>query len=59
MVASQTNPTVLLNHRNRTVAKSFYKSLRDQGFDHEQILRLSTTLIDLVTEEMRPDVDEA
>lgn len=44
----------LLSHRNRSVAKSFYRQLRNEGFSHEQIIQLSTTLLDLVTEDMRP-----
>lgn len=55
MVASTNKPNeVLLKNRNRTVAKSFYRSLREQGFSHEQIIQLSTTLIDMVTEDLRP-----
>ena len=43
----------LFDNRNRTVAKSFYRQLRSEGFTHEQIIELSTTLLDLVTEDMR------
>jgi hypothetical protein len=43
----------LLRHRNRTVAKSFYRQLKTEGFSHEQIIELSTTLLDLVNEDMR------
>lgn len=59
MVASSTRPNVLLENRNRTVAKSFYRQLREQGFSHEQIIKLSTTLLDLVTEDMRPEPAES
>jgi hypothetical protein len=55
------NPTPqLLSHRNKAVAKSFYRQLRGEGFSHEQIIELSATLLDLVTEDMkgRPE-DEA
>ena len=43
----------LLRNRNSAVAKSFYRQLRGEGFSHEQIIELSTTLLDLVTEDMR------
>ena len=47
------NPQTLARHRNRAVAKSFYRQLRSEGFSHEQIIELSTTLLDLVTQEMK------
>ena len=50
MIAS--NPRVLENNRNQIVAKSFYKELRREGFSHEQIIDLSTTLLDLVTRDI-------
>lgn len=43
----------LARHRNRVVAKTFYRQLRSEGFSHEQIIELSATLLDLVTEEMK------
>jgi hypothetical protein len=43
----------LLQNRNKVVAKSFYRRLRTEGFTHEQIILLSTTLLDLVSEDMR------
>ena len=43
----------LVRHRNRVVAKSFYRQLRSEGFSHEQIIELSATLLDLVTEDMK------
>jgi hypothetical protein len=43
----------LLRSRNRTVAKSFYRQLKTEGFSHEQIIDLSATLLDLVTEDMK------
>lgn len=45
--------TDLLRNRNKTVAKSFYRQLRTEGFSHEQIIELSATLLDLVTEDMK------
>ena len=41
--------------RNKTVAKSFYRQLRTEGFTHEQIIDLSTRLLDLVTEDIRTE----
>lgn len=58
MVAVEKSQSVLLQSRNRTVAKSFYRELREQGFNHEQIIQLSTTLIDLVTDDLRPAAAE-
>lgn len=43
----------LLRCRNRTVAKSFYRELRDQGFSNEQIIELSAALLDLVNDDLR------
>lgn len=37
----------------RTLARSFYRELRDGGFDHNQILAASNELLDLVTQELR------
>jgi hypothetical protein len=46
----------LYQNRNRTVAKSFYRQLKGEGFTHEQIIDLSTSLLDLVTEDLRTQV---
>ena len=43
-------------HRNKSVAKSFYRQLKGEGFTHQQIIELSTTLLDLVTEDLREEV---
>jgi len=43
----------LLRNRNKSVAKSLYRQLRSEGFTHEQIIELSSSLLDLVTEELR------
>ena len=60
MLSTQTSASpALLRNRNRTVAKSFYRHLRSEGFTHEQIIELSATLLDLVTEEMHPKPVEA
>jgi dsDNA-specific endonuclease/ATPase MutS2 len=42
----------LLRHRNKSVAKSFYRQLKSEGFSHEQIIELSATLLDLVNDDM-------
>lgn len=44
----------LIQNRNRAVAKSFYRQLRTEGFSHEQIIELSAQLLDLVTQDLRP-----
>ncbi|HND32542.1 MAG TPA: hypothetical protein PKY30_10265 [Myxococcota bacterium] len=43
----------LLRNRNRAVARSFYRQLRTEGFTHQQIIELSTTLLDFVTEDLK------
>ena len=51
---------VLLQNRNRAVARSFYRQLRSEGFAHREIIEFSAALIDLVTEDMRtPEPVEA
>ena len=50
MLAS--NPRALAINRNQIVAKSFYKELRREGFSSEQIIELSTTLLDFVTRDI-------
>jgi hypothetical protein len=50
---SVSNPDRLFQHRNRTVAKSFFRHLKSEGFTNEQIIELSTTLLDLVTTDLR------
>ena len=45
----------LVRTRNKSVAKSFFRHLKDQGFSHEQIIELSATLLDLVNEELREE----
>jgi len=46
----------LYQNRNKCLAKSFYKQLRSEGFTPQQIIELSTTLLDLVTEDLRVTV---
>ena len=45
----------LIEHRNKTVAKSLFRQLKEEGFSHQQIIELSTTLLDLVTTELRSE----
>lgn len=46
----------LYRTRNRAVARSLYRQLRSEGFTHQQIIELSTSLLDFVTEDLRQDV---
>ena len=46
----------LYKNRNRTVARSFFRQLKSEGFSHEQIIDLSTSLLDLVTHDIRETV---
>ena len=46
----------LYRTRNRAVARSLYRQLRTEGFTHQQIIELSTSLLDFVTEDLRQDV---
>ncbi len=43
----------LIENRTRTVAKALYRQLRAEGYTHEQIIELSSRLLDLVTEDLR------
>lgn len=43
----------LLRQRNTAVAKSLYRQLRSEGFTHQQIIELSSSLLDQVTEDLR------
>lgn len=49
----------LFKNRNRTVARAFYRQLRTEGFTHQQIIELSTTLLDYVTEDLKERVQPA
>ena len=49
----QTELQNLYRNRNRSVARSFYRQLRTEGFSHQQIIELSTTLLDFVTEDLK------
>jgi hypothetical protein len=53
MLQTTTTESSLYRNRNRTVARSFFRHLKSQGFTAEQIIELSTDLLDLVTEDMQ------
>jgi hypothetical protein len=57
-VASASNEQLFRN-RNRSVARAFYRQLRAEGFTHEQVIELSTTLLDFVTEDLKERVQPA
>ena len=59
LMMTQTHSQDLYQNRNKCVAKSFYRQLKTEGFTHEQIIELSTTLLDLVTEDLREQVSPA
>lgn len=46
-------PTVLDAKGTKILAKSLFKELRGNGYSANQILSLSTELIDLVTQDLR------
>ena len=43
----------LFRSRSQAVAKTFYRQLRDEGFTHQQVIELSSSLLDLVAEDLR------
>ena len=46
-------PSILDNKGTKILAKSLFKELRANGYSPNQILSLSTELIDLVTQDLR------
>ncbi len=46
-------PSILDNKATKILAKSLFKELRGNGYSPNQILGLSTELIDLVTQDLR------
>jgi hypothetical protein len=46
-------PSVLDNKATQILAKSLFKELRGNGYSPNQILGLTTELIDLVTKDLR------
>ena len=59
MTAEAQQSTELFKTRNRSVARAFYRQLRTEGFTHQQIIELSTTLLDFVTEDLKERVQPA
>lgn len=43
----------LARNRNKVLAKTFYKHLKGEGLTSEQIIELSTQLLDLVADDIR------
>lgn len=58
MVAANMLNASLIRTRNKSVAKSFYRQLKAEGFSHEQVIELSAALLDLVTEDLRDGQSE-
>ncbi len=52
-------PGILDNKGTKILAKSLFKELRGNGYSTNQILNLSTELIDLVTQDLKGDAAEA
>ncbi len=48
-------PSTLDNRGTRILAKSLFKELRGSGYSTNQILNLSTELIDLVTQDLKDE----
>ncbi len=59
MIQAQPDVQDLYRNRNRSVARSFYRQLRTEGFTHQQIIELSTTLLDFVTEDLKEQNETA
>ncbi len=53
MASAQSSASDLHRNRHKVLAKSFYRTLRAEGLSHEEIIQLSTALLDLVTTEIR------
>ena len=58
MVAANMLNASLIRTRNKSVAKSFYRQLKAEGFSHEQVIELSAALLDLVTDDLRDGQSE-
>ena len=41
------------NNGPRILARSFFKELRENGYDHNAVVAISTELLELVTQELR------
>jgi broad-specificity NMP kinase len=53
MLISSDNNTQLHDRSLKIIAKSIFRELKDNGYDHRQIVNLSTELLSLVTSELR------
>lgn len=53
MASAQSSKPDLHQNRHKVLAKSFYRTLRAEGLSHEEIIQLSTALLDLVTTEIQ------
>ena len=52
-------PGILDNKGTKILAKSLFKELRGNGYSTNQILSLSTELIDLVTQDLMGENEQA
>ncbi len=52
-------PGILDNKGTKILAKSLFKELRGNGYSTNQILSLSTELIDLVTQDLKDEHAQA
>ncbi len=52
-------PGILDNRGTKILAKSLFKELRGSGYSTNQILNLSTELIDLVTQDLKDEHAQA
>jgi hypothetical protein len=52
-------PGILDNRGTKILAKSLFKELRGNGYSTNQILSLSTELIDLVTQDLKDEHAQA
>ncbi len=52
-------PSILDNKGTKILAKSLFKELRANGYSANQVLSLSTELIDLITQDLRDEHAQA
>ncbi len=52
-------PSILDNKGTKILAKSLFKELRANGYSANQVLSLSTELIDLLTQDLRDEHAQA
>ncbi len=52
-------PSILDNKGTKILAKSLFKELRGNGYSANQILSLSTELIELITQDLRDEHAQA